>query len=243
MIDKSKIEALNPPLHKADVVCSAVFNEDCMLTMKRYPDKFFNLAIVDPPYGIGMDGGAETIYKNGKGGKGFNSVNNFTKKKWDNNIPTAEYFCELFRVSKNQIIWGGNYFTEFLPVSRGWIFWDKKIANAGNFKFSDGELAWTSFDKRLIRYTYDWIGFGYLNNKAKQVKIHPTEKPIALYEMILRDYAKENDLIFDSHMGSGSLRLACHKTGLEYTGCEIDTEYFEAQEVRFKNFTAQTTLW
>lgn len=239
MIEESNIEAQNPPLHKADVMRSAVFNEDCMLVMKRYPDKFFNLAIVDPPYGIGMDGDFSCFSKNDKG---FLGTRNHKQKQWDNERPTAEYFAELRRVSKNQIIFGANYFTEFLPASMGWIVWDKKVANANNKNFSDCELAYTSFDKRLVKYTYDWIGFGYLNNKAKQVKIHPTEKPIALYEMILRDYAKENDLIFDSHMGSGSLRLACHKAGLEYTGCEIDTEYFEAEEARFKNFTAQTVI-
>ena len=145
-------------------------------------------------------------------------------------------------MSKNQIIWGGNYFTDKLPVSRGWIFWDKKIANSGNFKFSDGELAWTSFDKILKKITYDWIGFGYLNNSRGQKKTHPTEKPIDLYRQVLREYATKGDKILDTHLGSGSIAIACHEEGFDLTGMEIDTEYFEGAVERLKTAQSQTIL-
>ena len=219
-----------------------ITNECNMELMSRYEDNHFDLAIVDPPYGIGMASGAETIYKKSKGGKGFNSVSNFTQKKWDNEAPKKEYFEQLFRVSKNQIVWGGNYFADKLPVSRGWIFWDKKIANAKNFKFSDGELAWTSFDCVLRKFTYDWIGFGYLNNPQKQKKIHPTEKPIQLYEWLLMNYAKEGDKILDTHLGSGSIAIACHNLGYDLTACELDKEYFEASLKRLKQHQNQLRL-
>lgn len=232
-----------PPLVIADVSrcpSSIVYNEDCVQGLKRFADKHFDVAIVDPPYGIGMDGDFSCFSKNDKG---FLGKRNHKQKDWDNERPNAEYFAELRRVSKNQIIFGANYFTEFIPASMGWIVWDKKVTNANNKNFSDCELAYTSFEKRLVKYTYDWIGFGYLNNKAKQVKIHPTEKPIQLYEMILRDYAKPNDLILDTHLGSGSSRIAAYKGGFNFIGFEIDKEYYEKQEKRFKNFTAQQRLF
>ena len=231
---------VSPHSGKPLVMGSTVFNEDCMTVMARYPDKYFDLAICDPPYGIGMDGDFSCFSKNDKG---FLGKRNHKQKDWDSVKPAPEYFTELRRVSKNQIIFGANYFTEFLPSSMGWIVWDKKVANANNKNFSDCELAYTSFEKRLVKLTYDWIGFGYLNNKAGQVKIHPTEKPIDLYRMILKEYAKPNDLIFDSHLGSGSSRIACHKEGLEFVGCEIDAEYFAAQEARFLEFTSQLRLF
>lgn len=213
-----------------------------MELMKQFEDKYFDLAIVDPPYGIGLGGGSETIYKKGKGGKGFSNGKNYAKKDWDNATPTDEYWKELFRVSKNQIVWGGNYFTNKLPVSRGWIFWDKKIANAGNFKFSDGELAWTSFDRVLKKITYDWIGFGYLNNSRGQKRIHPTEKPIDLYRKVLKEFATKGDKILDTHLGSGSIAVACHEEGFDLTACEIDVDYFNDAVERIKNETAQVAI-
>ena len=204
---------------------SVVYNEDCMAVMKRYPDKHFDLAIVDPPYGIGasemtMGSGKNKKYKKGK--------------KWDNETPNEIYFNELKRVSKNQIIWGGNYFQ--LPLTKSWIFWDKGIYE--DCDFADGELAWTSFNKVLriaqIRYK------GFLG--ADKERIHPTQKPVKLYEWLLHHYAKPTDKILDTHLGSGSSRIAAYKGGFNFVGCELDKEYFEAQEKRFKQFKSQLTL-
>jgi site-specific DNA-methyltransferase (adenine-specific) len=224
---------------------SEVFNEDCIQVMKRYPDKFFDLAVVDPPYGIGAGKRVGTTYKEGvlRNKKGFGNTKLYTAKNWDNEVPTAEYWNELFRVSKNQIAWGGNYFTQYLPESRGWIYWDKKIINHQIDNYSDGELAWTSFDTVLRKVTYDWIGLGYCNSSEKGTRIHPTHKPIFLYEWILQKYAKPNDLILDTHLGSGSSRIASHKAGLSFVGCEIDKDYFDAQEKRFKEFVSQLRLF
>ena len=227
------------------VPLSEVYLEDCVTALKRFNDKYFDLAIVDPPYGIGAGKRVGTTYKEGvlRNKKGFGNTKLYTAKNWDNEVPTAEYWNELFRVSKNQIVWGGNYFTQYLPESRGWIYWDKKIINHQIDNYSDGELAWTSFDTVLRKVTYDWIGLGYCNSSEKGTRIHPTHKPIFLYEWILQKYAKEGDVILDTHLGSGSSRIACHKAGLDFVGCEIDKDYFDKQEARFKNFIAQMTLW
>ena len=204
---------------------SEVFNEDCMVLMSRYPDKYFDLAIVDPPYGIGAENHA---------GNKENGWTQWAKKDWDNAIPTAEYWKELFRVSKNQIVWGANYMTEHLPPKMGWIVWDK---GQRDFSLADGELAWTSFDKAMRIFTY-------ARAKAlKEGKIHPTQKPIALYEWILQNYASEGNLILDTHLGSGSSRIAAYNAGLDFTACEIDKEYFDAQEKRFKIHTMQLQLF
>lgn len=219
-----------------------ITNEDNMELMARYPDNYFDLAIVDPPYGINFAG--NTTVK-GKGGKArtFSNKQHHDKKGWDNERPSAEYFAELQRVSKNQIVWGGNYFADLLPPKKGWIFWDKKITNANNTNFSDGELAWTSFDCILKRFTYDWIGFGYLNNPQGEKKIHPTQKPVALYKWILDKYAKQGDKILDTHLGSGSIAIACHDYGFELIACELDTEYYEKAIQRIKNHTNQQKLF
>ena len=215
---------------------------DCMEFMKGIPDKYYELAIVDPPYGIGFDGNTTVKGKSGKAST-FTDKQHHIKKEWDVSRPTAEYFAELQRVSKNQIIWGGNYFADLLPPQKGWIFWDKKITNANNTNFSDGELAWTSFNCILRRFTYDWIGFGYLNNPQREKKIHPTQKPVALYKWLLKNYAKPNDRIFDSHVGSGSIRIACHDMGFDFEGCEIDKDYWEAQEERYNTYISQQDLF
>ena len=221
-----------------------ITNEDCMELMARYEDNYFDLAIVDPPYGIGFDGGHKPTQ--GKSGKS----NTFNKEKilykkgdWDIKRPSLKYFKQLQRVSKNQIIWGGNYFADLLTAKKGWIYWDKKITNANNKNYSDGELAWTSFDCILRKFTYDWIGFGYLNNPQKQKKIHPTEKPIQLYEWLLMNYAKEGDKILDTHLGSGSIAIACHNLGFELTACELDTDYYNAAMKRINKHKSQTRLF
>jgi site-specific DNA-methyltransferase (adenine-specific) len=220
-----------------------IINADCMDIMKQYEDNYFDLAIVDPPYGIGLGGGAETVYKNGKNDKGFTSQKKYKNKKWDDTAPSKEYFNELIRVSKNQIIWGGNYFTDKLPVSRGWIYWDKKITNKNNNCFSDGELAYTSFNKILKKFTYDWIGFGYVNNPDKEKKIHPTQKPVRLYKWLLENYADQDFKILDTHLGSGSSAIAGFYYGCkEFVGIELDEDYYNASIKRIKEQTAQIKL-
>lgn len=218
-----------------------ITNEDNMALMARYPDKYFDLAIVDPPYGIGFDGNTTVKGKAGKANT-FSNTQHHKKKGWDYARPSREYFEELQRVSKNQIIWGGNYFADLLKPKKGWIFWDKKIMNANNINYSDGELAWSSFDCVLKRFTYDWIGFGYLNNPQKEKKVHPTQKPVALYKWLLTNYAKQGDKILDTHFGSGSIAIACHDLGFDLTACELDTEYYEAAMKRIKEHQLQIKL-
>lgn len=195
-----------------------------MNLMARYPDNYFELAIVDPPYGIGE--GKKTVRTRKK------HVNRVihNDKEWDSNIPTKEYFNELKRVSKNQIIWGANYMVEHLPPSMGWIFWEKKIGG----DFSDGELAYTSFKRALKMYT-KWSGGAN--------KIHPTQKPVKLYEWLLMNYAKEGDKILDTHLGSGSIALACHNLNFDLTACELDTEYYNAAMKRLKQHQQQLTMF
>ena len=204
-----------------------ITNEDNMELMKRYPDNYFELAIVDPPYGIGMAKGVEV-------GKWKRNIHK--NKDWDNEIPTKKYFDELFRISKNQIVWGGNYFIKYLTNTRCMIFWDKK--NGSNF-MSDGELAWTSFGSSVRRYTYNHI---QEYNKGIE-RIHPTQKPIQLYEWILDNYAKEGDKILDTHLGSGSIAIACHNRKFELTACELDKDYFEASIKRIQNHINQLTIF
>ena len=221
-----------------------ITNECNMELMARYEDNHFELAIVDPPYGIGFDGGHKpTQGKSGKSNTFDKKTILYKKGGWDNERPSLEYFTELQRVSKNQIIWGGNYFADLLPPKKGWIYWDKKITNANNKNYSDGELAYTSFDCILRKFIYDWIGFGYLNNPQKQKKIHPTEKPIKLYEWLLMNYAKKGDKILDTHLGSGSIALACHNLKFDLTACELDTEYYEASLKRLKEHQQQLTMF
>jgi len=219
-----------------------LLNMDCLLYMKQCEDKQFDWAIVDPPYGINFDG--NTTVK-GKGGKAntFANTQHHEKKGWDTCRPTPEYFAELQRISKNQIVWGGNYFADLLPPKKGWIFWDKKITNANNTNFSDGELAWTSSDGILRRFTYDWIGFGYLNNPQKEKKIHPTQKPVQLYEWILDTYVKEGSKIIDTHLGSGSIAEACWNRKFDLVGIEIDNEYFQKASKRLEAHKKQLTLF
>ena len=199
---------------------------DCMEFMKDIPDKYYELAIVDPPYGV--DAGNMVM------GKGKNKQWG-DKRDWDKATPPPEYFVELFRVSENQIIWGGNYFE--LTLTGGWLFWDKERGK--DVSFADGELAWTSFlnviKKAPIRYD------GFIG--ADATRIHPTQKPVALYKWLLKNYAKPGDKIFDSHVGSGSIRIACHDMGFDFEGCEIDKDYWEAQEKRYHQHIMQGELF
>jgi len=216
---------------------SVVFNEDCIEVMKRYPDKHFDLAIVDPPYGIGESksnfksrGVSTAKWKRAK-------PKIYEKKYWDNESPKIEYWNELMRVSKNQIVWGANHFISKIPYdSSCWLVWDKDTSG----DYADCEIAWTSFKTTIRRIKLTWSGF----RKCEVVdRFHPTQKPIKLYEWILKNYANEGNKIFDSHLGSGSSRIACYKNGFDFVGCEIDKDYFEAQEKRFNEFKSQLTLF
>ena len=213
-----------------------ITNEDNMELMARYEDNHFNLAIVDPPYGI-RESKKQRVNKPCDRWKSAKNNIQYTKKEWDVNIPNKEYFDELFRVSKNQIIWGGNYMTEYLKPSMGWIFWDKKN---GATDFSDGELAWTSFNKALRKFEWLWSGF---KKQRPEVRIHPTQKPVKLYECLLMNYAKEGDKILDTHLGSGSIAIACHNLGYDLTACELDKEYFEAAMKRIEQHQSQKRLF
>ena len=203
---------------------SDVKNIDCLEGMAKFPDKFFDLAIVDPPYGMPKD---STHCR----GKLKNRImNNGGVEKWDV-PPTKEYFGELFRVSKNQIIWGGNYFA--LPGSRGFVIWDKEQPFEN---FSAAEYAWISFQtvSKIFRLPTTRTG--------DIIKIHPTQKPVALYKWVLTNYAKPGDKILDTHLGSGSSRIAAHDLGFDFWGFELDKEYFNASEERFQKHISQTVL-
>jgi site-specific DNA-methyltransferase (adenine-specific) len=210
---------------------SIVYLEDCVQGLKRFADKHFDLAIIDPPYGnVAVFENCQPLERKNIRQK------KYADKDWDKQKPPSEYWQELFRVSKNQIVWGGNYFTDYLPESRGWIYWDK---NNGDNSFSDGELAWTSFNKRLMSYKK--------NSKAEtrggKDRFHPTQKPIGLYDFCIINYGAEANIILDTHVGSGSSRIAAAKAGKQFIGFEIDPEYYEKQEKRFKNFSAQQRLF
>ena len=210
-------------------IISEVYNMDCVAGMREYPDKYFDLAIVDPPYGIGISGQKEK--KQGK----KSDRKYHEEKNWDLSIPEKEYFLELFRVSKNQIIWGANYFVEHLfQGKKGWIVWDK--AQHG-LTMSDCELAFSSFDfpTRIFKQNRGIL--------LQEGTIHPTQKPIKLYEWILMNYAKEGDKILDTHLGSGSSRIAAYRNGFDFVGFEIDKDYYEAQEKRFKTELMQPRLF
>lgn len=205
------------------------YNEDCMELMKQTPDNYYELAIVDPPYGIGIAKDfAEEKHTNTK-----SMMKGYKMKEWDNTIPDKAYFDELFRVSKNQIIWGGNYFIEQLKNTRCFISWDKMN---GTNNMADFELAWTSFESSCRRFSMHHFSGGY------DKKIHPTQKPTKLYKWLLKNYAKQGDKILDTHMGSGSIAIACHYMGFDLTACELDTEYFEQAMERIENQTRQQTL-
>ena len=199
---------------------SEVYNEDCIEVMKRYEDNYFDIAIVDPPYGLDINS------------SGTHFKEKYEIKDWDKATPNDEYFAELKRVSKNQIIWGGNYFLDRLGNCKCFIIWDKKIAE--DMSFAMCEMAWTSFKNGAKIY----------NKTATQLnRIHPTQKPIGLYDWLIDRYAEKGQIILDTHLGSGSSRISANKAGLSFVGCEIDKDYFNAQEKRYKDFISQTRLF
>ena len=199
------------------------YNMDCLIGMKQIPDKYFDLAIVDPPYGIGA--GKE---------KPHNGWKDYGIKQWDNKPPNQDYFNELFRVSKNQIIWGANHFISKLPIDFScFLIWDK---GQRNFSLADGEMAWTSF-KSSARF------FNYSRAKALQEgKIHPTQKPVDLYKWLLQNYAKTGDKILDTHVGSASSLIACYDLGFEYLGFELDPDYYKVATERLEKHKSQLNL-
>ena len=207
-----------------------ITNECNMKLMARYENNHFDLAIVDPPYGIGISGQKE----NKKGKKSDRKLHK--EKGWDNEIPKQEYFNELFRVSKNQIIWGANYFVKNLEEGhKGWIVWDK---GQHGLTMSDCELAYSSFDVATRVFVFNR---GLIAQKGGS--IHPTQKPYELYRYLLRNYAQEGNKILDTHLGSGSIALACHNLKFDLTACELDTEYFDAAMKRLKQHQQQLTMF
>lgn len=211
---------------------------DCMAYMATLPDKAFDLAIVDPPYGI--DAANTFAGEERKSGQGASYKTAFEAKDWDKGIPDKTYFDELIRVSKNQIVWGANYMSHLLPPSMGWIVWDK---DNGTTKFSDAELAFSSFDRALRIWKYTWNGMMQGDMKNKEHRIHPTQKPVKLYQWLLANYAKEGDRILDTHLGSGSSAIAAHYGGFDFVGCELDEDYYKAACERFNNETAQEDMF
>ena len=197
-----------------------ITNEDNMALMSRYEDNYFDLAIVDPPYGIDINS------------SGTHFKEKYDIKDWDKSTPSLEYFRELIRVSKNQIVWGGNYFLDKLGNCKCFLVWDKKISE--DMSFAMCEMAWTSFKNGAKIY----------KTTAMQLnRIHPTQKPITLYEWLLHRYAKKGDKILDTHLGSGSIALACHNLGYELTACELDKEYYQASIKRIKDHISQQRLF
>jgi site-specific DNA-methyltransferase (adenine-specific) len=211
-------------------VKSVVYLMDNMEAMPQFKPKEFSIACIDPPYGIGVNMNA--------GRKKSTRSKKRLVKKWDNETPPLEFFAMLTDVSQNQIIWGANHMIDKIRVNAaGWIFWDKCVADGCSF--SDGELAWTSFDRSLKKIVSPWSGF--IGSEGD--KFHPTTKPVALYDRIFHNYAKPNDTILDTHLGSGSSRIAADRHNLPFTGIELDTDYFYAHCKRFDNHTAQQTLF
>lgn len=230
---------------------SITFNEDCLEVMRRYPDGFFDLAVVDPPYGIGEDGGKNRsgYVKQKNGSKLYVSDGNYRKMNWDSRPPDAEVFAEMKRISKNQIIFGVNHFDYAFPGGR--IVWDK--CNDGSDQ-SDAEIAFCSFNKRTDIFRYMWRGMmqgksisegttQQGNKQRNEKRIHPTQKPVALYHWIFQKYLQEGQTIFDPYLGSGSSRIAAYDLGFDFVGVEIGKTYFDLQEERFREHTAQGNLF
>jgi site-specific DNA-methyltransferase (adenine-specific) len=204
-----------------------IYNCDNMELMAQTPDKYYDLAIVDPPYGININ--------HNMGRRRGDKHSGHKKVTWDNEIPKDEYFTELFRVSKNQIIWGGNYFP--LPLTGSWLFWDKLMPEEMSFYM--GELAWMTFGNTLRKITLK--NHGFIN--GDNIKIHPTQKPVALYKWLLANYAKQGDKILDTHLGSGSIAIACHDYNFELTSCDLDSEYYNDAVNRINNHVSQLKLF
>jgi site-specific DNA-methyltransferase (adenine-specific) len=202
----------------------AYTNENCMTVLSRLKDREIDLAIVDPPYGINANKNGQVGHYGGKG------------KDWDSEKPSPRYFQELLRVSKNQIIWGGNYFTDMLPQKNCWLVWDKLMT--GGVPFSDCELAYTSFKESIKK-----ISISIQTNYLLEKRVHPTQKPVALYKWLLSNYAKKGDIILDTHAGSCSSLIACEELGFDYIACELDPDYYAESNKRLENYRSQIKLF
>ena len=211
-----------------------ITNEDNMELMARYPDNYFDLAIVDPPYGIDAD--VKNSQNKVQSKKSATKSKRYGSQLWDSNIPTDKYFDELIRVSKKQIIWGANYF----GLVGGMIYWHKNVTMP---TYSTGELAWVSWMNKLDFVDITWHGMIQHDMSNKEIRIHPTQKPVALYKWLLDKYAKQGDKILDTHLGSGSIAIACHDYKFDLTACELDKEYFDKAMQRINNHTAQQKLF
>ena len=208
---------------------SEVYNIDCMEYMRTLPDKTFQLAIADPPYGIGAV--TKKFIRDTRRGMMFGKSRNYGTKEWDGKAPDQDFFDELLRVCDNVILWGANHYISRVPFdSSCWIVWDKQT---GDNLYADCELAWTSFPTAVRKFTFMWKGMFQGNMAHKEERIHPTQKPVALYAWLLKNYAKPGDRIFDPMMGSQSSRIAAYKMGFDYVGCELDKEYFDKGCERF----------
>ena len=217
------------------------YNMDCMAGMKEFPDKYFDLAIVDPVYGDVTRGGYMTHNKGQRIGTGKANQKGYHAGLWQQEKTGREYFDELTRVAKNIIVWGGNYFADMLPPSQGWIVWDKE--HPEGLSFADAELAYTSYDKATRIFRFMWNGMLQGDMKNRENRIHPTQKPVALYEWLLSKYAGEGDTILDTHVGSGSSLIACHNTNHKYVGFEIDKTYYKLAKERIDRETAQMNIF
>jgi site-specific DNA-methyltransferase (adenine-specific) len=215
-----------------------ITNEDNMDLMARYDDNHFDLAIVDPPYGIDVDNRSDHGKK--RSVKSAARSKDYKKKGWDSQVPNEYYFRELFRISKNQIIWGINYYP-YNFLNGGRIFWDKGTAKG--FTNGDGELAYCSKTNTIRKVSIIWNGMIQHDMKNKEQRIHPTQKPVKLYEWLLMNYAKEGDKILDTHLGSGSIAIACHNLGFDLTACELDKEYYDAAIKRLHDHKLQQKLF
>ena len=215
---------------------SEVFLMDCMEGMRQFADNHFDLAVVDPPYGIGEDG----LKNHSRGNKAAPTM--YKPKNWDRSVPDIDYFKELKRVSKNQVIWGANHFVQNITSANSscWIVWDKLN---GDNDFADCELAWTSFKTSVRKYTFRWAGMLQGNMSNKETRIHPTQKPCALYDWIFSNYATEGQKILDTHLGSQSSRISANKNKLHFTGFELDPDYFRDGNKRYEDHVSQLTLF
>lgn len=214
---------------------SDVFNQDCMIGMKDTPDNYYSLAICDPPYGI-----SEPAFRRDNTTTKAANLTDYHIAVYEQSAPSQAYFDELRRVTKHQIIWGGNYFMDYLSSTRSMIVWDKETIDA---RWADAEIAWTSFTNSVRIFKYAWNGMLQGNMKNKERRIHPTQKPVALYKWLLTNYAKPGWTILDTHLGSGSSRIAAWDLGFDFVGYELDKDYFDAQEERFANHIAQGRLF
>jgi len=233
---KDKLENETPHFGNTllGAVPSVVYNEDCVEGLKRFSDNYFDVAIVDPPYGFEN----KTTRKETTLNTGNKFAIRYNGKDWNNQTPNKEYWEQLFRVSKNQIVCGANYFTEYLPISRGWAYWHKQGEKMSSV---NDELIWTSFDVQIKKFSRcHGMDKGFM---ADHKVFHPTTKPVALYDWLIFSYCDDANLILDTHVGSGSSRIATAKSGKQFVGFEIDKDYFEAQEKRFKDFVSQLRMF